>query len=68
MGRRKKYSDSINPKIKELYVEKNMSLNQISQTLNIHPQICKRRLQSMGIDLRNQSQAMENFHQNWRKK
>lgn len=63
MPRPKKYDDSYNEKIFELYVNKNMSLSQVSQKLDIHPEIVKRRLQNMGVDTRNRSQAMSNYHE-----
>jgi hypothetical protein len=62
MGRRKIVTDDMNPEIKKLYTN-NDSLSEIGIKLNIHPQIVKRRLQSMGIKIRDKSQAMKIYHE-----
>jgi len=64
MGRRKKYGDDINPEILRLYEEEDKSLNQISIDLKIHPEIVKRKLKSMGINVRGRSDAMKNYYKN----
>ena len=61
MGRRKIYPDSLNPEIRRLYIAGN-SLQRIAQELDMHPEIVKRRLRSMGIPIRNRGEAMKNFH------
>ncbi|MHA2010076.1 MAG: hypothetical protein ACXADW_19085 [Candidatus Hodarchaeales archaeon] len=61
MGRKKIYSDDLNPQIKQLY-ESGKSLNEIRTILGVHPEIAKRRLIHMGIEVRNKSDAMVNFH------
>lgn len=63
-GRKKKYGDDINSEILKLYVEEELSLNAISIKIKVHPQIIKRRLQSMNVQIRNKSQAMKLSHQN----
>lgn len=65
MGRRKIYGDDLNPEIKRLYTDLNYSFNQIAKKLNIHPQVVKRKLQSMGIETRNLSIAMSNYFKNF---
>ena len=65
MGRKKIHGDEINPEIKRLYEECNLSFNQISQKLGVHPEIIKRKLKSMGVITRNLSQAMSNYFKNF---
>ena len=65
MGRRKIYGDDLNPEIKRLYLDFNYSFNQISKELEIHPQVVKRKLKSMGVETRNLSKAMSNYFKNF---
>ncbi len=62
MGRRKIYTDDLNPEIKRLYTEENLSMYAISQETEVHPQVIKRKLISMGIEVRNKSEAMKLFY------
>lgn len=57
-GRKKIYKDDLNPEIKRLYEEELQSMYAISQKLNVHPQVIKRKLLSMGVHIRNKSEAM----------
>lgn len=54
----------VDPKIRELYDEDELSLNEIARRLVLHPQIVKRRCEAMGLDVRGISEAMVLFHQN----
>ncbi len=62
MGRRKIYTDDLNPEIKRLYTEENLSMHAISQEMEVHPQVIQRKLISMGIKVRNKSEAMKLFY------
>lgn len=66
MGRRQIYGDDLNPKIKQLY-EEGFSLSRIAIKLKCHPEVIKRKLISMGVEIRNQSEAMKQFHEKRRK-
>lgn len=66
-GRRKKYSDALNPQMIELY-ESGMSLYAIGKQLKVHPEIVKRRLQEAGVEIRDKSNAMKLYHQQKREK
>jgi len=61
-GRKKIYSDDLNPKMVRMYKEQNMSLYAIGQELGVHPEIVKRRLQKSGVEIRNKSNAMKLYH------
>lgn len=61
-GRKKKYSDALNPKMVELY-ESGMSLYAIGKQLGVHPEIVKRRLLDAGVEIRCKSDAMKLYHQ-----
>jgi hypothetical protein len=65
-GRKKKYSDSLNPEMVRLY-EAGMSLYAIGQELKVHPEIVKRRLMDAGIEIRCKSDAMKLYHAQKRK-
>lgn len=67
-GRKKKYSDSLNPEMIRLYQEEGLSLYAIGKTLGVHPEIVKRRLKEAGIDIRSKSDAMKLFHKTKREK
>ncbi len=66
MGRRRVHDDSSNSEIKKLYVSMKLSLGQISDIMCMHKQVIKRKLQSMGIEIRNRSDAMKQFYKNRR--
>lgn len=66
-GRKKKYSDSLNPEMVRLY-ETGKSLYAIGQELKVHPEIVKRRLMEAGIEIRCKSDAMKLYHQQKREK
>lgn len=68
MGRYKKHPESLNPDIKRMYVKENKSLREIGKYFSMHQQSVKRRLQSMGIEIRNRSEAMKTLHKNKRSK
>ena len=61
-GRKKKYSDDLNPEMKKLYDE-GLSLYAVGKQLGVHPEIVKRRLEKMGVQVRNKSSAMRLYHQ-----
>lgn len=61
MGRRQKYGDEVNPRILELY-NNNISLSKIGKELGIHPQVIKRKLIKMGVEIRGISEAMVVHH------
>ena len=61
-GRKKIYTDEMNPEIKRLYEEEDMSMYAIGQKLKVHPQVVKRKLISMGVEIRDKSAAMKLFY------
>ena len=61
-GRKKIYTDELNPEIKRLYEEELQSMYAISQKLKVHPQVIKRKLISMGVYIRNKSEAMTLYY------
>ncbi len=60
-GRKKKYSDDLNPEMVRLYGE-GLSLYAIGKQLRVHPEIVKRRLMDAGVEVRNKSEAMTLYH------
>ncbi len=64
MVRRREQGDEVNQEIRKLYVDESLSLNKISSLLSIHPQVIKRRLKEMGVEVRTLSKAMTNFYSN----
>ncbi len=66
-GRRKIYTDDLNPEIKKLYVEDSLSMYEISKKMSVHPQVIKRKLIAMGIEVRNKSEAMKLFYSKQKK-
>ncbi len=67
MGRKKIHTDEINPEVKRLYVEENLSMYAIGKKLGMHPQVIKRKLKSMEIEVRDKSQAMTLFYSKQKK-
>jgi len=61
MSRRQIYTDDHNDKMVELYKE-GASLSSLAKRFSMHPQVVKRKLQKMGCEIRNKSQAMTNYH------
>jgi DNA-binding transcriptional MerR regulator len=61
MTRQRKYSDDLNPRIKRLYKD-GFSLSEIACLLDCHPEVVKRRLKTMGVKIRNRSEAMRQYH------
>lgn len=62
LGRNSKYPESLNPEIKRLYNE-GASMSEIGRQLEVHPYVVKRRLEKMGIPIRDRSAAMKKWHE-----
>ena len=63
MVRPKMYSDDDNERIKRLYTKDRESLSAIARMFNYSsPEIVKRKLESMGVRIRNRSAAMKAIH------
>ncbi len=55
-------------KIKKMYKEDFMSLNEIGRLLDLHQETVKRRLVKMGVRIRSRSMSMDIHHAKRRKK
>lgn len=66
-GRKKIHTDEVNPEVRRLYEKELLSMYAIGLQLEMHPQVVKRKLISMGIYVRNKSEAMTLFYSKQKK-
>lgn len=63
MGRKREYNTDLDKTILDMYINKSMSLREISRQIGFHYEIIRRRLYELGAEVRTRSDSMYNYWQ-----